>query len=234
MNKKVIIVIFIFIIAVIAIALNIKIENINIVGNTWYTSEQLEAEIFDGAWAKNSLYCFVHTLIEQKKDIPFVEDYNISFTDPSSVTITVYEKSIVGYVSYMSSYMYFDKDGIVVESASTKLNGIPLVTGLKFGNIGLHEKLPVEDDRIFDSILNLTQALSLYDVSVDQIFYNSSGNARLIIGDINVELGDSSNMSGKISTLSDMYEKIKDWSGTLYLDTFDPMDSDKEYTFQSK
>ena len=47
--------------------------------------------------------------------------------------IIIYEKSIVGYVSYMSSYMYFDKDGIVVESSSSQLDGVPWVTGLDFG-----------------------------------------------------------------------------------------------------
>ena len=32
-------------------------------------------------------------------------------------------KSIVGYVSYMSSYMYFDREGIVVESSGQKVRG---------------------------------------------------------------------------------------------------------------
>ena len=41
----------------------------------------------------------------------------------------------MGYVADMSSYMYFDKDGIVVESSSSQLDGVPWVTGLDFGQI---------------------------------------------------------------------------------------------------
>ena len=41
----------------------------------------------------------------------------------------VYEKSVAGYVEYMGRYMYFDQDGIVVESSETRTEGIPQVTG---------------------------------------------------------------------------------------------------------
>ena len=43
--------------------------------------------------------------------------------------IIVYEKSMVGYVSYMNSNLYFDKDGIIVESTSEILPGNTEVDG---------------------------------------------------------------------------------------------------------
>ena len=46
----------------------------------------------------------------------FVEDYKLVIKSLNRAEIIVYEKSVVGYVSHMSSYMYFDKDGIIVES----------------------------------------------------------------------------------------------------------------------
>ena len=61
----------------------------------------------------------------------------------------MYTKRAWWAVSYMSSYMYFDKDGIIVESSSQKLPGIPWITGLKFGHIVLYQKLPVESERGF-------------------------------------------------------------------------------------
>ena len=54
----------------------------------------------------------------------------------------IYDKSIVGYVSYMSSYMYFDRDGIIVESSPDCLPGVPWITGLEFGRIVLYQHLP--------------------------------------------------------------------------------------------
>ena len=94
------------------------------------------------------------------KSIPFVQDYKLVFRSPSDVEVIVYEKSVVGYVSYMNSRMYFDKDGIIVESTSETLPGVPKIAGLSFGHIVLHQPLPVEDISVFNEILNLTQVLS--------------------------------------------------------------------------
>lgn len=51
---------------------------------------------------------------------------------------------------------YFDKDGIIVESTSETLPGVPKIAGLSFGHIVLHQPLPVEDISVFNEILNLT------------------------------------------------------------------------------
>ena len=110
-----------------------------------------------------------------------MEDYRIVFHSPLDVEVIIYEKSIVGYVSYMSSYMYFDRDGIIVESSGDKLEGVPWITGLDFGQIVLYKPLPVEDPDIFQEILNLTQQLSLYEIPVDRIAYDSQGQATLYI-----------------------------------------------------
>ncbi len=41
-----------------------------------------------------------------------------------SLKIRVYEKNMVGYVRYLGQDVYFDKDGIVVESSTQELEGI--------------------------------------------------------------------------------------------------------------
>ena len=134
----------------------------------------------------------------------------------------------------MSSYMYFDKDGIIVESSSSRLEGIPWITGLNFGQIVLNKPLPVENQQIFEQIMNLTQVLSIYEIKADQIKYDSSGNATLIIGDIDVYLGDNKDMNGKISELHDMLPELEGMSGTLYLDTYDENNSGMWYSFIKK
>ena len=72
-----------------------------------------------------------------------MQRYDIDFDGPFAVSITVYEKNVVGYVDYMSSHMYFDKDGIIVESTGNRLEGIPRISGLSFGSIVLYRELPV-------------------------------------------------------------------------------------------
>ena len=119
------------------------------------------------------------------------------FRSPSDVEVIVYEKSVVGYVSYMNSRMYFDKDGIIVESTSETLPGVPKIAGLSFGHIVLHQPLPVEDISVFDEILNLTQVLSVNEVAVDEIRFNKEKEATLQIRSLKVELGSNSEMNGE-------------------------------------
>ena len=209
----------------------VRIKEIEVTGNKQYTEEQIVDLIFDGKWSRNSAYCYYESQFREKKSIPFIEDYKIEFQSPTKVRVVVYEKSVVGYVSYMSSYMYFDKDGIIVESSGEQLEGIPWVTGMEFGHIVLHQPLPVENQTIFEQILNLTQVLSINEVKVDKINYNSFMEAELYIDDITVELGNDDDLNGKISELSDILPEIEGMAGTLYLDNYDENNSNPMYSF---
>ena len=143
----------------------------------------------------------------------------------------MYEKRVVGYVSYMSSNMYFDKDGIIVESSSSRLDGIPEVTGLDFGSIRLNQPLPVGNQEIFEQIMNLTQALSVNEIRADQLRYDDHGDAVLIIGDIVVVLGNNKDMIGKVTELHDILPKLEGMAGTLYLDRYDETKGNVWYSF---
>lgn len=238
--KKIIIaaVVAVFLI-VIAVGLFLKIEDITITGNEWYTSEEIEEKIFDkNRFSRNTVYQLISQMTDKKEEIPFVEDYKIVFNSPKNVETIIYEKSIVGYVKYMGNYMYFDKDGIVVDSSDKPLEGIPEITGLKFGSIVLYKKLPVEDEKIFEDILNLTQILQTYGIRCDRIDYSGLREATLYLGDIKVVLG-SGDLTGKIAELSDMLPKIRAkmaeegiQGGTLYLDSYDENAGNAAYSFK--
>ncbi len=217
--------------------LAVRITDIEVTGNRQYTKEQIIDLIFDGKWSRNSAYCYYENRFREHKSIPFIEEYKIEFRSPTKVEIVVFEKSVVGYVSNMSSYMYFDKDGIVVESSSEQLPGVPWITGLEYGKILLYEPLEVKNDEsgeIFGKILNLTQILSVNEVKVDKINFDSFGDAELFIGDITVELGGDENLDGKIAELRDILPELSGLSGTLYLDTYDEANSSPTYTFKKK
>lgn len=216
------------------IILSFRIKTVTVTGNQRYTQEQMINTLFPDNISYNAVYCYLKDRFQPHETIPFVEDYRIVYHSPRSVEIIVYEKSVVGYVSYMSSYMYFDKDGIIVESASEQLEGIPQITGLKFGQIVLYQKLPVEQEDIFQEILNLTQILSIYDMKVDRIQYNSFGEATLFMDGIEVQLGNNEGLNGKIAELNDMLPLLSGRSGVLHLEDYDETNTTVGYSFQPK
>jgi len=222
--------------AVLVLAVHIK--EIEVTGNKQYTKEQVIDMIFDGKWSRNSAYCYYENRFREHKSLPFIEEYKIEFKSPTKIEVVVFEKSVVGYVSYMSSYMYFDKDGIIVESSSEQLPGVPWITGLDYGHIVLHQALPVENPDTFEEILNLTQVLSVNDVEVDKINYHDyhggGGDIELYIGNVTVKIGDSENLDGKITELQGILPELTDLEGTLYLDTYDETNLKPIYRFVKK
>ncbi len=226
---------FVFLVVIVsaaAVVLSVNVRQVTVAGNSRYSENEIVGMVFQKKIDWNSAYLFLREKTREHIQIPFVEDYKLDFVSPTHVEVIVHEKSMVGYVSYMGSYMYFDKDGIVVESTDTALEGIPEISGLKFGQIVLHQPLPVEDSRVFEEILNLTQLLSLRKLEVDGIRYNSKGDANLYFGNVEVVLGDSSQMDGKISLLANMMPQIRDLDGTLYLDNYDENNDDLISTFK--
>ena len=44
------------------------------------------------------------------EDVTFIDKFQIEVIGRHTITITVYEKSMAGCVSYMDQYIYFDND----------------------------------------------------------------------------------------------------------------------------
>lgn len=214
--------------------LSVSIRQVTVSGNSRYSDQEMVDLVFQKRTDWNTLVCYLKNRFGSHPQVPFVEDYQLVFHSPFHVEIIVHEKSVVGCVSYMSSYMYFDKDGIVVESTSQPLEGIPCVEGLEFGSIVLHQPLPVESQTVFEDILNLTQVLEVYGIRADRIRYNSRGEATLFIQELEVFLGDDADTAGKVAELSDMMPQLEGKRGTLYLDSYDPVNRQTMYTFKKK
>lgn len=229
--KVLLILVAVFIIAgMIFLLQRIDDDDIVVVGNQKYTKEEMIDFIFDSKWDKNPYVLYIKTRRGKTKQIPFVDKYDVNITGFNNVTITVYEKKIIGYVNYMGNNMYFDKDGTVVESSTETIEGIPPVTGLEFENIILGKKLPVEDEQIFSLILDTTQALSKYEVFADKIYISKDKEVTLYLDNIQVQLGDGEDMDDKIRTVSDILPNLAGLKGVLDIKEYS--ESKNGYTFK--
>ena len=125
-----------------------KVEEVEVTGNSYYSKSEI-TELVMGEH-KNSLYLvFLYDYLDGK-DIPFVDSVEVTMESPSRIKIRVYEKTMIGYVEYMGSNLYFDKDGTVVESSNAILEGIPCIKGLKFDTLTLYQPLNVANTEVFE------------------------------------------------------------------------------------
>lgn len=146
-----------------------RVDEIIVEGNEQYTKDEIINLVMTDSLDSYSL--LFKWRIDQNKmeEIPFVDEIEVTVESPKKVKIKVYEKTVVGYVEHLGYYLYFDKDGTVVESSTEQLEGVPMVSGIPLDTIVLYKPLPVENDEIFKSLLNLTQLMEKYDVQPDNI-----------------------------------------------------------------
>jgi cell division septal protein FtsQ len=209
---------------------NYTVTNVKVEGNEHYSDDEIKDMVIDGKYGNSTIYLFLKYRNKEIKDIPFIETMEVELKSADTINIHVYEKSVAGYVEFLGRYLYFDKDGIVVESSTEQMEGIPYVTGLHFDHVVLHEKLPVENEEIFRLILNITQLLTKYGISTDRIYFDSAYDITLYFEQVKIYLGNSNNIDEKINKLQYLLPELQGLSGTLHMENYS---SDTEtFTFQ--
>lgn len=205
----------VFISGYIYIVENYTITTVYVEGNVHYTNEEIMEMVMDGRYGNNSIFLSLKYRDKGIDNIPFVQTMDVSVEAKDTIRIKVYEKAVAGYVAYLGRYIYFDKDGIVVETSEERTPGIPQVTGLSFSHVILHEPLPVENQEVFEDILKITQLLEKYTLPVDKIYFSPDYQVTLIFGNARVAMGSSDDIDEKVMNLQYMLPSLEGKSGML-------------------
>lgn len=205
---------------VLSVSMMFRVKTIEYDGNTHYSDEELTNRIFKGKYNVNALVYYLFGKNQDKVTIPFVQDYEVDVIWPDGLKVYIYEKDIIGYISYMGCNMYFDRDGIIVDSSQELLQGIPEVQGLSYKNIVLHERLDVKNDRVFSMMLDLAQLFEKYNIQINKVFFDANMNITVQIGTIKVVLGNEDMLTEKVHELDMMMPQLAGRTGTVYLNNF--------------
>lgn len=208
--------------AIVIIREKFRVTEIEVSGNEHYTVDEIKDIVLDGPYGDNSIYLYFKYNNKSIDDIPFIEKMNVKIKSPTSIRIDVYEKAMAGYIEYLGHYIYFDREGIAVESSLSQVEGIPFVTGLDFDHVVLHEKLPASDDKVFEMILNITQLLTKYEISTDRIYFDNNENVTLYFGDARVYIGSQDYIDEKINELRLLLPQLqeKGYAGVLHMENY--------------
>lgn len=207
------------------------VSTVYVEGNVHYTEDEIKDIVMSGFLGDNSLYLSLKYRNKGIEGVPFVDTMDVKVLAPDTIKIIVYEKVLTGYVRFMDTYMYFDKDGYVVESSSIRTAGVPQVTGLKFDHVVVGQALPVEDKDIFNKILNVTKLLNKYELRADKLYFNRAGEVTVYFGEVKVALGSESlAMEDKLMLLPELLPSLEGKKGTLQMNT--QSEGDGRYTFK--
>lgn len=206
------------------------IKKVYVEGNLHYSEEEIKAIVMEGILGNNSLYLSLKYRDKGIENIPFVDVMDVEVLSPDTIKIIVYEKSLAGYIEFMDNYIYFDKDGYVVENSAILTEGVPLITGFELEYVVMEEKLPVENQIVFSNVMDITKLLTQYELSADKIYFASESEITLFFQDIKVTLGNTKNLEEKIMNLPGFLSDLNGKSGTLNLTNFSEDSTDVIFT----
>lgn len=222
-------IVFTLVVTVYIVLLSFTVTNVYVEGNQHYDAAEIRRIVENSWYGDNSIFLFLKYRGRSITDVPFIEKMDVDVVDRNTIRITVYEKKLAGYVDYLGCYEYFDKDGIVVESSNVKTEGVPLVTGLSFDHFIMYEPLPVQDDSVFQIILNITNLLNKYNINTDKIYFDKNKKITLYFGEVRVGLGTEALLEEKIQRLDAILPQLAGKTGYLEMGSYDK--GNENFTF---
>lgn len=197
------------------------VNSVTVDGNIHYTEEEIKQMVLpNGIW-NNSILLSLKYREKKIGDIPFIEVMDVEILSRNEIAIHVYEKVLAGCVSYLGNYLYFDREGIVVETSQELTEGVPQIDGLSFDHVVMHERIPVEEEEIFSEILKVTQLLGKYELAADHIYFNDAGETTLMFDKARIYLGNDAYIDEKVEQLSYILPNLEQKAGTLHLENYD-------------
>lgn len=197
-----------------------RITDAQVVGNSYYTEEEIKDLVLGKDRRKNGISLLLFGSEAEKQEIPFIDNLEITMLSRKKIKIRVYEKEVIGYVDYMGTKLYFDKDGTVIESTNEELEGIPCIEGLEFQALKLYEPLQVPDKKVFQLILNITQLMKKYEITPDRIQLKSDGNVVLTFQKVRIYLGTGEYMDERVARISTIMSDLEGLSGVLHMEDY--------------
>ena len=156
------------------------------------------------------------------KEEPYVESVKIDLLYPDKVKINVTER----YTSYMveenGMYFYLDRNGYLLEKNYIAPD-VLLIKGYTtdFENLEVGSRIGEEDLSKFNDLIKITDAITNNNIDTKLTSINISDHNNYIL-EFNeegktIELGDTSDLSAKMSWINFFMVKNKEDKGTIYL-----------------
>lgn len=197
------------------------VRQVDVVGNEFYSSEEIEKMVMSDSLGQNTVYLlWKYSQPDAAGNLPFLSGVEVSMINPYHIQVQVYEKTIVGYLMYNGSMVYFDKDGVVVEISQQQREGIPPFSGISIGQPVVSEKLPVSEEGFLEDIIQGAQLVYQSGLNPREVHYDEKQEMILYFDNNRAMLGDTSYLEEKVFNLKALYPQMEELSGTLHMENY--------------
>ena len=201
-----------------------RVQEVVIIGNDIYKAEEIRSAIMQDGLCKNTLYLLWKYQDDSRvrESLPFLSSLEVEMISPYKVQIKVYEKPRVGYFLKGSDYIYFDRDGMVIDITKEVYEGVPQITGQAIGKAQRYEKLPIEKENEFKATVETARYLHQNGLTAREIKYAEDGSITVSFGKVKAKLGDSKYLEDKMQTLASIYQGLTGEEGIIHMENYHP------------
>lgn len=196
-----------------------KVEYVEVMDSSHYSENELKEMILGGPAAGNSVLAPIFCSTDNVGDIPFIEGFRVKQMNRNTIVISVKEKQPVGCIPYLDSYVYFDRNGVFIESSRERAEKIPYFDGIHVDNVIMNEKLPIKGKTILNTAVALSIIFQKNDMLPDHIAFDESNQISMIYGDITVQLGSDKGLEDKMAKAFAILPMITGKKGILHLES---------------
>ena len=202
-------------------------QTVKVKGNTICSDKEIKEYVLTEKYDENAVYATVRNFLFPREDIPFVESYKVTMKSRNTLVIHVVEKEPYGFVGAEKgdAYVYYGKDGNVLEVSERLLEDVFRVIGLTAKNAEPKKRLPVGESNV-KTILTIQEEINREGLEVPSVTFSKDGTITFTTGNILVNLGTRANIAEKLRRLPYILPKLKKQSGTLHLEEWSEENTD--------
>lgn len=205
-------------ILVLSILLLFHVQKIEVTGTKYSNKNAIIRWVRKDPHVSNSVYACIK-LNGDDYEIPvYLEDISVHMAAPWSLRVEVKEKEIVGGIIADGTYVYFDEEGLVMEKSTTLIEDVPIIEDLEAENAEQYEVLKVENEKVFQYIVSLKEALKTQQMKPDRIMWDGDG-MNICFAEVCVQLG-KTGFDEKLVQLPPILAELEGKSGVLHLEHY--------------
>ena len=195
-----------------------QVQEIEVTGTKHSKKSDIIQWIEEDPLTTNSVYTLAKFTLGNYELPVYLDDVDVKLAAPWKVKVKVSEKQMIGCILHKNSYVYFDSEGLVLQTKSEYHAEFPLIEGLKVREAKPFEYLEVENQKVFSYIVKVADAIKENSLNPDRIVYQDN-SMNLYFGQVCVQLG-KSNFAEKILQLPPILTRLEEERGTLHMEHY--------------
>lgn len=206
------------VIAALTIVLLFYIQEVQVTGNQYCKSQEIIDCVQNDKASVNSIYVKLKYALGIGKKPACLDEIEIHMKNPWTLRINVKEKEVVSYVKYKKTYLWLDKDGLIVNKENVAPTDVPEISGFRLKKKKLYETLKTSNAVRFSTALDACAESLKYGYRTEKVtledheLYMYLENVRACLG--------TSVSSEKIAQIGPIVEKLEGRAGTLHLESY--------------